>query len=201
MKFERFRPLMMADGGGAGGNEPGEPQGGQPSGGQAFEFDYEKLASIVTGKQSVAEDTVLKNYFKAQGLSKEEMETAISTFKAQKEKNTPDVGAIQSQLASAQQAMIDAQIQNQALLMSGELGVDLKTMPYLIKMADLSQVINDGKIDNEKVKESLTKVLDDIPALKNNAGDGAGFKFGKDGNKGGSPGNDDDALKRAFGIG
>ena len=33
------------------------------------EFDYDKLASLIAGKQTVTEDTVLKSYFKQQGLS------------------------------------------------------------------------------------------------------------------------------------
>lgn len=54
----------------AGGSESGkEPQNQQQNAqAQAFTFDYEKLASIVAGKQTVTEDTVLKNYFKQQGL-------------------------------------------------------------------------------------------------------------------------------------
>lgn len=70
-------------------NEPtpapqGTPQGNAPA------FDYDKLASLITGKQSVTEDTVLKSYFKEQGLSADEMKEAIGAFKKQKAKNTPD---------------------------------------------------------------------------------------------------------------
>lgn len=70
-------------------NEPtpapqGTPQGNAPA------FDYDKLASLITGKQSVTEDTVLKSYFKEQGLSADEMKEAIGAFKKQKAENTPD---------------------------------------------------------------------------------------------------------------
>jgi hypothetical protein len=42
------------------------------------EFDYDKLAEIINGKQSVvAEETVLKNYFKQQGLSQEDVKLLI----------------------------------------------------------------------------------------------------------------------------
>lgn len=68
-------------------NEPQPtPQGNPP----APAFDYDKLASLITGKQSVTEDTVLKSYFKEQGLSADEMKQAIGAFKEQKAKNTPD---------------------------------------------------------------------------------------------------------------
>ena len=46
---------------------PNEPQP-TPQGNPAPTFDYDKLASLINGKQSVAEDTVLKSYFKEQGL-------------------------------------------------------------------------------------------------------------------------------------
>ena len=36
----------------------------------APQIDYEKLAQIVAGKQSVTEDSVLRGYFKQQGLSR-----------------------------------------------------------------------------------------------------------------------------------
>ena len=42
----------------------------------ATQIDYEKLAQIVTGKQQATEDSVLKGYFKQQGLRQEEMTQA-----------------------------------------------------------------------------------------------------------------------------
>lgn len=49
-----------------------EPQP-TPQGNPAPTFDYDKLANLINGKQSVTEDTVLKSYFKEQGLSADEM--------------------------------------------------------------------------------------------------------------------------------
>ena len=85
----------------AGGTEP--PAGGQqqtqtPPAQQTQELaiDYEKLAQIVQGKQSVAEDSALRGYLKQQGLSKEQMDQAIATYKQQQAANQPDVGALQT---------------------------------------------------------------------------------------------------------
>lgn len=134
---------------------------------QAPQFDYEKLANIISGRQSAAEDTVLKNYFKQQGLSKEEMDQAISAFKQQKADNQPDVSALQTQIAQAQKVTQQAIIEKEAYLLSEELGVDLKTMPYLLKMADLSAVVEaDGKISKDNLKDALNKVLEALPQLK-----------------------------------
>ena len=54
-----------------------------PEGQSVPAFDYDKLANLIAGKQSVTEESVLKGYFKQQGLSKEQMEQAITAFKQQ----------------------------------------------------------------------------------------------------------------------
>lgn len=134
---------------------------------QPFEFDYEKLASIVNGKQSVTEDTVLKNYFKQQGLSQEEATQAMQQFKEQKAKNTPNVSAMQTQLAQAQTLAQKAEVEKAAILEAVGLGLDEKTIPYVLKMADLSNVTEqDGKVNAENLKNAINKVLEDVPQLK-----------------------------------
>lgn len=147
-----------------GAGEPTPPAAGQQT--QTPQFDYEKLAGIIAGKQSVAEDTVLKNYFKQQGLSEDDMKQAIASFKQQKADNQPDVSALQAQVTTAQLQAQQAIIEKDAYLLSGEIGVELKTMPYLLKMADLSAVVVDGKVSQDKLKEALNKVLEEVPQLK-----------------------------------
>ena len=44
-------------------------------------IDYEKIQAIVDGRNAKTEDSVLKSYFQQQGLSAEEMKTAITDFK------------------------------------------------------------------------------------------------------------------------
>jgi hypothetical protein len=148
----------------AGGESTNQQQNEQQN--QAPQFDYEKLAGIIAGKQSVTEETILKNYFKQQGLSEDDMKQAISSFKQQKAANQPDVNALQTQVSNAQMQAQQAIIERDAYLLSGEIGVDIKTMPYLLKMADLSAVIVDGKVNQDKLKEALNKVLEDVPQLK-----------------------------------
>ena len=68
------------DGANTGDNNQGNQQnqsGQQVNNVQPPEIDYEKLSSLITGKQSATEDSVLKGYFKQQGLSKEEMDQAV----------------------------------------------------------------------------------------------------------------------------
>lgn len=204
--LQRFMPLMEGDGGaGGGGTTPANPQqtAAQQTQQQAQSpaVDYDKIQKMLDGTLSAKEDTALKAYFKQQGLSQEEMDQAIAAFKTQKAQNTPDITAIQQQAAQAQQIALNAQIEKEALLMCSEIGVDIKTMPYLIKMADMKDVAEDGKINNEKLKAALEQVLKDVPQLKaQTPGEGGnGFKFGASGGSGDNKATDDQ-LKAAFGL-
>lgn len=154
-----------------------------PQGNPAPAFDYDKLASLINGKQSVTEDTVLKSYFKEQGLSADEMKQAIGAFKEQKAKNTPDIAKMQSEVESANNAKLTAEVNQSATLEAVKQGVDVASIPYVLKMADFSAVTADGKINTEKLTEAVKKVLDDVPALKKTADNSAGVqKIGGDGN-------------------
>lgn len=160
-------------------NETQPTQQGNP----APAFDYDKLASLINGKQSVTEDTVLKSYFKEQGLSADEMKQAIGAFKEQKAKNTPDIAKMQSEVESANNAKLTAEVNQSATLEAVKQGVDVASIPYVLKMADFSAVSTDGKINTEKLTEAVKKVLDDVPALKKTADNSAGVqKIGGDGN-------------------
>lgn len=174
---------------GTNGSQPKEPT-----------FDYEKLASLITGKQTVAEDTVLKSYFKQQGLSEDEMKQAISSFKEQKAKNTPDVAQLQSTINSERNARLLAEVNQSATLEAIKQGVDVKSIPYVLKMADFSKVSDEnGKINADKLTGSIKKVLEDVPALKATSSNDNGFgKIGGDGNNNQSA--TEDTLRNIFGI-
>lgn len=177
-------------------NPPASTQQNAPA------FDYEKLASIINGKQSVTEETVLKSYFKQQGLSPEEMEQAINSFKEQKAKNTPDVAKMQSDLTSANTARMNAVIEKSAVLEAVRQGVDVKQVDYVLKLADFSKVTGDnGEVNAEKLTEAIKKVLDDVPAFKSaQQNDGNGFQqIGGQGDNSSNK-NEDDLIKKAFGL-
>ena len=144
--------------------------------GAAPAIDYGKIQQMLDGTLAAKEDTALKAYFKQQGLSQAEVEQAIAAFKQQKAANTPDVGAMQAQMAQAQAAAQQAQINSAAVMAAVSLGIEASTIPYVIKMADFSQVAGqDGKINEETLKAALNKVLEDVPALKPQASAASGF--------------------------
>ena len=178
-------------------SNPNNPQ--QQATPQAPEFDYEKLASLINGKQSVTEDTVLKSYFKQQGLSKDEMDSAIAEFKKQKAESTPDVAQLQADKTKAEQQALKAVIEAKAQMIAFTLGIDAKTIPYVLKLADLSQLSLDSK--DEDVQAVLNKVLEDVPALKpTQDASPSGFQQVGAPSGGNNSSQTDEALKRAFGI-
>lgn len=170
------------------------------------EIDYDKIASILDGKQKATEESVLKGYFKQQGLTGDEMKSAIEMFKKDKASREPNIDELNKQIAEGQSAVAQAnqralmaETKVEAMTMASELGVEQKTIPYLLKMADLSSVTKDGQIDQDKLKESLNAVLADIPQLKVAPEEKPnGFKVGAD--TSGQANGNEDQLARIFGV-
>lgn len=207
----KFRNMFMrfylspdgSQGGEGAGQQAAQATGASTQAAQAGQqgpaIDYTKIQQMLEGTLAAKEDTALKAYFKQQGLSQEEAEQAMAAFKAQKAASQPDVNALQTQLTQAQAACWAAAIDKAATLTAIELGIDAKTIPYVLKMADLSQVAEqDGKINEETLKTALNKVLEDIPALKPQNKPASGFQVGAP--SGNQTTSNEDALKKAFGL-
>ena len=207
----QFFAETAGGGGGAGQGmqePPGQAQGqnGQPSGqqgqnGQAPQIDYAKIQQMLDGTLAAKEDTALKAYFRQQGLSQQEVEQAISAFKQQKAASQPDVAGLQTEVARMQAAEKKAQLEKEATLAAVGLGLDVKSIPYVLKMADFSQAAGqDGKINGEAVKNAINKVLEDVPALKPQVAGSTGFvQIGAGGGQG-QAGAVDEELDRIFGV-
>ena len=173
--------------GGTGSDPSGNPSPAQGAAGQTGQqapvIDYARIQQMLDGTLAAKEDTALKANFKQQGLSQQEAEQAIAAIKQQKAANQPDVNALQgqvteaqNQLAAAQAEARQAQLESAATMAAVSLGIDAKTIPYVLKMADLSQAMGqDGKVNEEALKSVLNKVLEDIPALKPQATGSSGF--------------------------
>ena len=186
MKLQFFADGSGSAGGGTGSAGDGgsaSGTGGGTNGQTPPVIDYDKIQQMLDGTLKAKEETALKAYFKQQGLSEEEMQQAIAAFKQQKAQNQPDVNAlqgqltdVQTQLSQAQAAAQQAQIESAATVMAVSMGMDAKTIPYVLKMADLSKVMGqDGKINDEAMKNALNQVLEDVPALKPQAKGSSGF--------------------------
>ncbi len=206
--MHNLRSLFMEPdtGGGNGGN--GDPntgnqqqqQTGQQQNQQTGGIDYDKIQSMLDTATAKKENAVLKSYFQQQGMTEEEAKQAMEAYKANKQSQQPDVTAIQTQLQQAQALASQAEIEKLATMEAIGLGIDVKTLPYVLKMADLSNVKGtDGKVNQESLKNALNKVLEDVPALKPTTQGNAGFQIGASGSNNNNQ-TSEDALKKAFGL-
>lgn len=186
--------------GGNGNGTTSQVGAGQNASQSTVQVDYEKIQQMLNGTLAAKEDTALKAYFKQQGLSQEEAEQAMATFKQEKAKNQPDIGALQAQLTQALTSVNQSKIENAAILSASGLGIDAKTIPYILKMADFTLALSqDGKINEEEIAKAINKVLEDIPALKPQNNQPNGFtQVG--GSGGANTQNNNDALRKAFGL-
>lgn len=161
--------------GGTNNNTAGQnAQNGQNS----SEIDYNKIQSMIDTATSKKENAVLKSYFQQQGLSEEKISQAIATFKENKAQQN-DTAQLQNQVAAANQEAEKVRIELAATQVAMTLGIDSKTLPYVLKMADFSKAKGtDGKISDDNIKAALEQVLKDVPALKPATENNTGFQIG-----------------------
>lgn len=152
-------------------------------------IDYNKIQEMIDGRNAKTEDSVLKSYFQKQGLSAEEMESAINSFKTQK---ANQANAQNKELTDTQASLQKIQLENQRLKVErkaydfvDELNIDNKTMPYLLKMADLDSCLDkDGNVLEDALKTALEKVITDVPGLKKQVQGTVGITVGANTNNG-----------------
>ena len=157
----------------------------QPTNNNGNVIDYNKIQEMIDGRNAKTEDSVLKSYFQKQGLSDDEMESAINAFKTQKANQanaqSKELTDTQEYLQKAQEENKRLKIEKKAYEFIDELNVDNKTMPYLLKMADLSACKDkDGKVIEDSLKNALKKVIEDIPGLKKQTAGNVGVTVGAD---------------------
>ncbi|MFR8144753.1 MAG: hypothetical protein ACLU84_06730 [Clostridia bacterium] len=152
-------------------------------------IDYNKIQEMIEGRNAKTEDSILKSYFQKQGLSAEEMESAINTFKTQRENQN---NAQNKELSNVQASLQKIQLENQRLKIEkkaydfvDDLNVENKTMDYILKMADLNNCTDkDGNVLEDALKTALEKVVTDVPGLKKQVQGTVGITVGANTNNG-----------------
>lgn len=158
-------------------------QQGNQNNQQTAGVDYDKIQAMLDNATAKKENAVLKSYFQQQGLSEDEISQAIATFKQNKQQQTEQQqnanANLQNEVAAAQKVAEQAQIELAATKVAMTLGINAKTLPYVLKMADFSKAKDtDGKISEDNVKAALDQVIKDVPALKPVQEGNAGFQIG-----------------------
>jgi hypothetical protein len=137
-------------------------------------IDYDKIQQILDGTLNAKTDTVLKSYFKQQGLSQEDAERAIADFKTRQKENAPDVDSLNATIKAKDDkiAALEAEIAQRDLsdatkALADELKFDAKYTALILKNANTKEVHKeDGTIDAEKLKKAINAFLEEVPDLK-----------------------------------
>lgn len=171
---------------------------------QTLGIDYEKIQGMIDSRNSKTEDNVLKSYFQSQGMSEDEMKQAINSFKTKREENNKnqilEANTLKENLDKANNKALKSEIEKEAVLQALSLDIDSKSIPYVVKLADFSNVSDEtGTINSESIKSAMQKVLEDVPALKKSSPDLGNLQIGADDSQS-SESNLDSTLSRIFGT-
>lgn len=155
------------EGGGDPGNTDPNPSGGESAG---AEIDYDKLAETIEKRIKSTENSTLKGYLKDKGLSKEEIEEAVKSYRANKEQKTKDeqerIQKIIDENLSYKKAEADRILKNEAKKVAKELGVRDDRFDALYRLSDTSHFLNDDKVDSSEIKKEFETQLKAFPEFK-----------------------------------
>lgn len=152
--FKRKMNLQLfEDGGGAGSGEQGG-NAGNGGGGQGANagatYSYEQAEEIANARANKAERAALANYFRSQGMTEDEITTAIHDFKAKRQANQPNVSQIEKE-RDAYKTQVE-HMQNEKIL-TGK-GVKAEDLEYV--MFKINQLVDD-KTDFKKAADKFLK--------------------------------------------
>ena len=151
----------------------------------APEIDYGKIEAMINKGTQQKENAILKSFFEQQGMTEDEVKTAISSYKAEQGKKAEEqknaYATMQAENEQLKAQILQSNINAKATDIGLDMGVDKNAVGYLIKMADLSKAVNEkNEISEEAIKNAFEEVLKNVPALKASVNSNTGFKVGAD---------------------
>lgn len=151
----------------------------------APEIDYGKIEAMINKGTQQKENAILKSFFEQQGMTEDEVKTAISSYKAEQGKKADEqktaYANMQAENEQLKAQILQSNINAKATDIGLDMGVDKNAVGYLIKMADLSKAVNEkNEISEEEIKNAFEEVLKNVPALKASVNSNTGFKVGAD---------------------
>lgn len=167
-------------------------------------IDYGKIQSMIDRGVQQKENAILKSYFEQQGMSEDEVKSAIGDWKAKKQTQATEkdnaFAQAQEQNKALQARLTKELIDKQAFNDCLDLGVDRNTIPYVLKSADFKDAIDEkGEVKADVIRKAVEQVLKDVPAFKGTAKDEKGFKIGVGGEQDDAT-EQENALRKAFGL-
>lgn len=127
------------------------------------------------------------------------------SLKTEEEKRTEQQHSLEEatgRISALEKELTLSRVGNMLHEQAASLGIDPSAVPYVVKLADLSDVLDDsGAPDSGKIKAAVDKVLSDIPALKAARKEKTGFvPIGSDNANSQLSAPEDEKLRRAFGL-
>ena len=149
------------------------------------EIDYGKIEAMINKGTQQKENAILKSFFEQQGMTEDEVKTAISSYKAEQGKKAEEqknaYATMKAENEQLKAQILQSNINAKATDIGLDMGVDKNAIGYLIKMADLSKTVNEkNEISEEAIKNAFEEVLKNVPALKASVNSNTGFKVGAD---------------------
>ena len=168
-----------------------QAQGTQAQGTQQVqtpEIDYGKIEAMINKGTQQKENAILKSFFEQQGMTEDEVKTAITSYKTEQGKKAEEqknaYANMQAENEQLKAQILQSNINAKATDIGLDMGVDKNAVAYLIKMADLSKAVNEkNEISEEEIKKAFDEVLKNVPALKASQNSNTGFKVGADNNQ------------------
>ena len=184
-----------------------QAQGGNSAGNtqtQTAGVDYDKIQAMIDKGTTQKENAILKSYFEQQGMSEDDVKSAIADWKSRKQTQaqaqTDSFNKLQESNKALQERLTQELLNKQAFNDCLDLGIDKNTIPHVIKCADFTDAINEkGEVNAEKVRASVEQVLKDVPAFKSSASEKQGFKVGISGEQDDVT-EQENVLRKAFGL-
>ena len=184
-----------------------QAQGGNSAGNtqtQTAGVDYDKIQAMIDKGTTQKENAILKSYFEQQGMSEDDVKSAISDWKSRKQTQAQaqadSFNKLQESNKALQERLTQELLNKQAFSDCLDLGIDKNTIPHVIKCADFTDAINEkGEVNAEKVRASVEQVLKDVPAFKSSASEKQGFKVGISGEQDDVT-EQENVLRKAFGL-
>lgn len=184
-KMKNRMNLTMFEEGGAGGQGASGGQsssggsGGHPNAGATYSF--EQAEEIASARATKAERAALANFFRSQGMTEDEITSAINDFKAKRQANTPNVSEIEKE-RDQYKSQIE-KMENEKYLSSK--GVNQDDLDYV--SFKVGQMVDD-KTDFKKAADTYLKdnprytgqVYRVSTSSKSGGNDGSGSSGGND---------------------
>ena len=151
----------------------------------APKIDDDQLEAMLNKGRNQKDNSILKSYYEQQGMTEDEVKSAISEYKANKKAQTEQQKKAYDdalrEIEELKAQILQSNINTKATNIGLDMGVDKNAVGYLIKMADLSKAVNEkNEISEEAIKNAFEEVLKNVPALKASVNSNTGFKVGAD---------------------